>query len=328
MEREGKTGVNQGEKRRREGGGGREKERGFLMQCTPSREGCFTIEGAQFSLYILEFNCYIISLSLLGLGCKDNGAGYRADRPCWNHLLPPGAGWTQSGRSTPLQRLLRQDPQSKPSNSLTVPWCSMIWITVAFFVIIILSAIMELLGCLILRALGVEPGAHDMCPDAGSSREQCDLPGHPEGTTLLWISRQHHQGKIVISEFSVDIIIIYGYDEKMWNWFYWRSLSLFVGVAVMMYINFPQCLFLNSLFAILFFFSAIFCYQNTNHNISFCSFYFCCRKIIGLYNKDFYWPLVHDRQVARGLRMRSNANAYASAVRAARTSSLARRTDI
>ena len=41
---------------------------------------------------------------------------------------------------------------------------------------------------------GVEPGAHDMCADAGASREQRHLPLHLARETLLGLRRQHHQG--------------------------------------------------------------------------------------------------------------------------------------
>ena len=34
----------------------------------------------------------------------------------------------------------------------------------------------------------MELGAHDLCPDAGSAREQCDLLGYTEGSTLFWLS--------------------------------------------------------------------------------------------------------------------------------------------
>ena len=107
----GERGEGRGEGgRKRERGGGREGGILSYMHCTPSREGCFAIEGPQFLLYniprIQLLNYLSLSL-ILGLGCEDNGAGHGADWPCWNHLLPSGAGWTQPGRSTPLQRLLR-----------------------------------------------------------------------------------------------------------------------------------------------------------------------------------------------------------------------------
>ena len=42
---------------------------------------------------------------------------------------------------------------------------------------------------------GVELGTHDMCSDAGQTREQCHLSSDTEGPPLLWLGRQHHQGK-------------------------------------------------------------------------------------------------------------------------------------
>ena len=43
--------------------------------------------------------------------------------------------------------------------------------------------------------LGLELGAHDLCPDASEAREQRHLSGHPEGKTFLGFSGQHHQGQ-------------------------------------------------------------------------------------------------------------------------------------
>lgn len=37
-------------------------------------------------------------------------------------------------------------------------------------------------------AVGLELGAYDVCSDSGEAREQCYLPGYPEGKTLFRFS--------------------------------------------------------------------------------------------------------------------------------------------
>ena len=105
----------------------------------------------------------------------------------------------------------------------------------------------------------MELGAHDLCADAGSAREQCDLLGYTEGTTLLWISGQHHQGKY--HEFWP------GYENNNFV----LSLSPCIRSGNNVLHQYGACFLSNPLF----FYSAILLskYQSLRLCLKFCSVY-------------------------------------------------------